>query len=363
MNTNHKSIIRAISLVFALSATVSAAPGDLDPTFGNGGIVITRGNSFNQLDYALAMAIQADGKLVVVGDGATSNNWDFAVVRYNTDGSLDNSFNGGIVITPVSNFHDQATSVAIQADGKIVVAGSGGPNLAVVRYNTNGSLDTSFNGTGLVITSASSGANDLAIQSDGKIVVVGYSGNHPNYDSVVVRYNTNGSLDASFNGTGIVITQGSGVASSLAIQADGKIVSAGGSQNSFAVFRYNPNGSLDTSFNGTGIVITPVGNSSSASDLAIQSDGKIVVVGESRIVTDDFRTGDFAVVRYNPNGSPDTSFGGTGKVIISVGNSYEFVSSVAIQSNGKIVVAGTIRNNNGLGSEFRCCALQSKRRS
>ena len=177
MNTNHKSIIRAISLVFALSATVSAAPGDLDPTFGNGGIVITRGNSFNQLDYALAMAIQADGKLVVVGDGATSNNWDFAVVRYNTDGSLDNSFNGGIVITPVSNFHDQATSVAIQADGKIVVAGSGGPNLAVVRYNTNGSLDTSFNGTGLVITSASRGANDLAIQSDGKIVVVGYSGN------------------------------------------------------------------------------------------------------------------------------------------------------------------------------------------
>jgi len=163
MNANYKSIILAISLFFALSASISAAPGDLDPTFGNGGIVITRGNSLNHLDYALGMAIQPDGKIVVVGDGSISGLiGDFAVVRYNTDGSLDASFGGGIVITPVGNSQDQARSVAIQADGKIVVAGficngvgiCGASSLAVVRYNPNGSLDTSFNGTGKVINSA-----------------------------------------------------------------------------------------------------------------------------------------------------------------------------------------------------------------
>ncbi len=157
----------AVGLFLALPALTLAAPGDLDLSFGNGGIVISRGNSFNHLNSALGMAIQSDGKIVVVGDGSISGpTWDFAVVRYNPDGSLDTSFGGtGIVVTPVGNSHDQAYSVAIQADGKIVVAGSicngvgncssAGSSLAVVRYNPNGSLDTSFGGTGKVINSAS----------------------------------------------------------------------------------------------------------------------------------------------------------------------------------------------------------------
>src|SRR2546427_807683 len=188
MNPNYKSIFCTISLLFALAASISAAPGDLDPTFGNGGIVITQrlngNNNGNNLYAALAMAIQPDGKIVVVGEGFTSpsDSWDFAVVRYNPDGSLDNSFGGGIVNTPIGNSQDHANSVAIQADRKIVVAGSSGNLLnsyfVIVRYNPNGSLDTSFNGTGNVITSVvngGSGASDIAIQTDGKIVVAGDS--------------------------------------------------------------------------------------------------------------------------------------------------------------------------------------------
>jgi uncharacterized delta-60 repeat protein len=235
MNTNYKSIILAISLFLALSASILAAPGDLDLSFGKGGIVFTGSGNNPSLDIAQEMAIQPDGKIVVVGDGALSGNtsWDFAVARYNTDGSLDTSFGGtGIVITPVSNSNDSAYSVAIQADGKIIVIGNGGGNWTVVRYNPNGSLDTSFGGTGIVITVLSAFENyaySVAVQLDGKIVVVGTSDNPGTYDFAVVRYNADGSLDASFGNGGIVFTQtgGSSAAYSVAIRADGKIVAAG----------------------------------------------------------------------------------------------------------------------------------------
>jgi len=194
MNANYKSIISAISLFFALSASISAAPGDLDPTFGNGGIVITRDSNRYQFDYALGMAIQSDGKIVVVGEGnAGTFNWDFAVVRYSPDGSLDASFGGTGIVTPFGE--GGANSVAIQRDGKIVAAGGvgdvTGDDFAVVRLNPNGSPDTTFNGTGRVITSIDfrdyvSGA---AIQPDGKIVVAGFADNGSDFfDYVVVRY-------------------------------------------------------------------------------------------------------------------------------------------------------------------------------
>ena len=131
------------------------------------------------------------------------------------------------------------------------------------------------------------------------------------------------------------------------IQKDGKIIAAGRSQNSFAVARYNADGSQDTSFNGSGIVITPLGNDSGAVDLAIQLDGKIVVVGYSRGVSNDFSTADFAVARYNPDGSLDTSFDGTGKIIIPIGGFADYANSVAIQADGKIVVAGNSDGDSG----------------
>jgi uncharacterized delta-60 repeat protein len=336
MNANYKSIILATSLFFALCPSISAAPGDLDLTFGSGGIVFTRDSTLGAFDYASGMAIQADGKIVVVGEGSRGSfNWDFAVVRYNPDGSLDTSFGGsGIVITQLTGDYDGASSVAIQADGKIVVAGSrydgaGGSSFAVVRYNPNGSLDTSFNGTGIVITSVGSSrdyAQSVAIQADGKIVVAGGSGFN---DFAIVRYNRDGSLDTTFNGTGRVITPVGGGASSVAIQADGKIVAAGGD----ALVRYHTDGTLDTSFNGTGKVITPIASNSAA----IQTDGKIVVAGGASSNNID---GDFAVVRLNPNGSLDTTFNGTGKVITQATAGNDILTGAAIQADGKIVVAG-----------------------
>ncbi|MEO7539107.1 MAG: FG-GAP-like repeat-containing protein [Pyrinomonadaceae bacterium] len=337
-------------LFLALPSSIFAAPGDLDPTFGTGGIVITRGAN---LDAAVGMAIQSDGKIVVVGDGATGNTWDFAVVRYNTDGSLDTSFGGtGIVLTPVGISHDQAYSVVIQADGKIVVAGGSyngtgggsGSSFAVVRYNTNGSLDTSFNRTGIVITSVSGSfgrANSVAIQADGKIVAAGSRGSA---DFALVRYLNDGKLDTSFNGSGIVLTPVGGGANSVAIQADGKIVAVGHNQM-IAVVRYNTDGKLDTSFNGTGIVLTPGG---SANSVAIQSDGKIVVAASSG----HYPSSDFVLVRYDPNGSLDTSFGGTGRIIIPMPYSASHARSVAIQSDGKIVAVGYTRSGNLVSSDY-----------
>jgi uncharacterized delta-60 repeat protein len=351
MCANYKSIILAISLFFALSTSISAAPGDLDQTFGSGGIVITRGSNFNTVDTAVGMAIQPDGKIVVVGDGTLGvTTWDFAVVRYNPDGSLDTSFGGtGIVHTPVGNSHDQATSVAIQADGKIVVAGvicngvgncSGlGTSIAVVRYNPNGSLDISFNGTGIVVTSVGGsrdGAFSLAIQTDGKIVVAGTSFHNPNSDIAIVRYNPNGSLDTTFGGIGkIIIPSGNngGNNPSMQIQADGKVLVVGssynGSEYDFRLFRYQTDGSPDTSFNGTGNVIS---SAVAATGLAIQPDGKMVVVGSS---SDSNVGSGFAVVRYHSNGSLDTSFGGTGKISVPIDGS---PASVGLQADGKIVV-------------------------
>src|SRR5262245_33316913 len=209
MNAKYKSIIFAACLCLALSASILAAPGDLDPTFGSGGIVITRGPTLNSLDYALGMAIQSDGKIVVVGEGNGSG-WDFSVIRYNPDGSLDSSFGGGIVITPVGSSRDTATSVAIQADGKIVVAGDSfdgveGASFAVVRYNSDGSLDTSFNGSGIVITSVGgpwAGVHSVMIQADGKIVAAGGSGDASTNNIAIVRYLSDGSLDTTYNHTG-----------------------------------------------------------------------------------------------------------------------------------------------------------------
>jgi uncharacterized delta-60 repeat protein len=348
-------ILVLLALLFSSAKSINAAPGDLDPTFGNGGIAGAGARGY-QLDVATAMAIQPDGKVVIVGQGAgpaTSGSWESAVVRLNPDGSLDTSFGGtGIVINPIG---PGFSSVAIQPDGKIVAVATASAypgTFGVVRYNPSGSLDTSFNGSGVVTTpfdDSGADARSVTIQSDGKIVVAGVGGRGYR----IVRYNPNGSLDTSFNGSGIVSTLAFNP-TSLAIQADGKIIAAGESyyenlrQTGFALVRYNGDGSLDTSLNGTGLVITPVGDPppggfTGASDLAIQSDGKIVVVGSGLFgdAQGNFLFSHFAVVRYNPDGSLDTSFGGTGKILIPKSDSVnDYASSVAIQPNGKIVFAG-----------------------
>ncbi|HEX9676996.1 MAG TPA: hypothetical protein VGA07_13560, partial [Anaerolineales bacterium] len=307
-------------------------------------------------DDAYAVTLQPDGKIILVGHSNNGANYDLAVVRYNPDGSLDTSFDSdGIVTMAIGSSWDLGYSAVVQPDGKIVVAGHAiiGPtwDFFAVRFNTDGSLDTSFDGDGIVITAVGSGDDlgySLGLQSDGKIVLAGVSNNGSNDDFAVVRYNTDGSLDASFGSGGIVTTAigaGNDFGRAMVLQSDGKIVVAGisnnGSNDDFAAVRYNADGSLDTSFDGDGKVTTDVGGGADTSTaVALQSDDKIVLSGASSNGTNN----DIAVVRYNPDGSLDTSFDGDGQVTTAFGTGNENGGAVAVQSDGKIIVAGHSHN-------------------
>ncbi len=322
--------------------------GGLDSTFDVDGFLTT--NITGGLDYGRGMAIQADGKIVVVGYGGGAGDYDFVVVRHNTDGSLDTSFDeDGIVRTDFGASDDRATCVAIQADGKIVVAGyvDGDDDFIVARYNTDGSLDTSFDGDGKLSTdfgSEKDRAYGVAIQADGKIVVVGETDGAGGSDFAVARYYADGTLDSSLDGDGKLTTDFDSAkdrAYGVAIQADGKIVAVGysyGDSGDFAVARYNTDGTLDASLGGDGKLTTDFGSYEYASGVAIQADGKIVVVGQSRGSESRY---DFAVARYNTNGSVDTSFSDDGKLTTDFGLLVDdYASGVAIQADGGIVVAG-----------------------
>ncbi len=322
--------------------------GDLDSTFGGDGKVTTAVGSSS--DYAESVAIQSDGKIVVAGISDIGSKYNFAVVRYDTSGNLDSSFDGdGKVTTAIGGGTDEAQSVAIQSDGKIVVAGiswngSNHYDFAVVRYDTSGNLDSTFGNDGKVTTAIGSDADyaqSVAIQSDGKIVVVGSSYNGSSYDFAVVRYDTSGNLDSTFGGDGKVITdlwgERNDYAYSVAIQSDGKIVAVGVTGGDFALVRYNTDGTLDTSFNFLGRVIIDLGSSHDyAQSVAIQSDGKIVAAGYSWNGSSE----DFALVRCSTDGSLDNTFDGDGKVMTDIGSNGDRAQSVAIQSDGKIVAAG-----------------------
>jgi uncharacterized delta-60 repeat protein len=229
---------------------------------------------------------------------------------------------------------EEAYSVAIQNDGKIVVAGSG----SLIRYNSNGTLDTTFDGDGIATTGTT--IYSITIQTDGKIVVAGVdSGN-----LALARYNSNGTLDTTFDGDGKVttdITSQYDMADSVTIQNDGKIVVAGTANGDFALARYNSDGSLDTTFSGDGKVTTPIYNSNGyyhyglPKGITTQADGKIVVVGSAYAPDTQYYYN--ALARYNNDGTLDTTFSGDGT--IAGWPRYGSLYSVAIQTDGKIVVA------------------------
>ncbi|MHC4575042.1 MAG: hypothetical protein ACYS76_13070, partial [Planctomycetota bacterium] len=345
--------------------------GDLDTSFGIGGIVTTDFTSGN--DYAYALAIQADGKIVVAGQTYTSdpNGHDFALARYNSNGSLDGAFGAsGLVTTDFDSSWEEACGLAIQAGGKIVVAGhsdSSDPNqdFALARYNSDGSLDSTFDTDGLVTTSFSSSweeAYGLVLQADGKIVAAGStdSGEPNGYDFAVARYNSSdGSLDTTFDSDGKVTTNFVGsnynYATAITIQADGKLVVAGNSNRlgknvkgvgyDFALARYQTDGSLDTSFGIGGAVITGFGSRDDhASAVVIQADGRITVAGDSDPYRVKPRIPDFALARYETDGMLDASFGTNGLVLTNFGpGTGDFARDAAIQDDGKMVVVGYMK--------------------
>jgi uncharacterized delta-60 repeat protein len=333
--------------------------GVLDPTFGTGGIVTT---AIQFYDKAHAITIDSNGKILVAGQGRSS---DFALVRYNSYGVLDNTFGtGGIVTTDITSYSygDKFHDITIDSNGKILAAGyvddGSNSNFALVRYNSNGSLDTSFGGgDGKVTTDFGSGddfGRAMTIDSSGKILVGGYARNGSNDDFGLARYNSNGSLDTSFGGGDGKVTTNFGSGNdqgfAMTIDSSGKILVAGyawnGSNRDFSLARYNSNGSLDTSFGGgDGKVITDFGSGDDEGRaITIDGNGKILVSGFASNGSND----DFALARYNSDGTLDTTFDTDGKITKAIGSGNDEGYDITIDSSGKILVAG--RTQNGINS-------------
>ena len=328
------------------------ADGTLDDTFGGDGKVFT--NFTARFDGAFDLELQADGRLVAAGMAGGFNR--FALARYNSDGTLDTSFGGdGKVTTNFTAGGDFAFGVAIQTDGKIVAvgrAGGSGGRVAVARYNNNGTLDTSFSGDGRATTNFTAGedtVDHVAIQSDGRIVVAGtagYFGNNARF--ALVRYDTDGTRDATFSGDGKLttnLTSGFDGAFAVAIQPlDQKIVATGQAGLTLAVLRYDPDGTLDSTFSGDGRVRTNFTRGLDyADDVALAADGKIIVAGAANFFGANPK---FALARYNGDGTRDATFGGgDGKVTTDFTSVWDGAYDVEIQAtDGTIVAAGGARN-------------------
>jgi uncharacterized delta-60 repeat protein len=298
---------------------------------------------FGADDRAFGVAVQSDGKVLVAGYTHDGPDYDVALVRYNADGSLDTTFNGdGALTTGIGASDDRAYSVTVQPDGKVLVAGISHDgtdyDFALARYNTNGSLDTSFAGDGTLttaITPMDDSARSVLVQADGKIVVAGYAYTEWSHtDLALARYNADGTPDAGFGSGGIVTTGlvgSSDDAWSAALQSDGKILAAGSINGELAVARYNVDGSLDTSFDGDGTATTSLAETARGID--VLADGKIVVAGYT-----GGQQG-VAVLRFNPDGGVDTSFGSGG----GAGTDYVELgwNVLTLQPDGKVLLAGT----------------------
>lgn len=356
------------------------ANGGLDSSFGTNGKVIRPVSTPD--NYIQFIILQPDGKIIAIGTSYNLLNADFTLLRYNNNGTLDSSFGvGGQVATAVGLYDDYAYKAAIQSDGKIVVVGSSLDNtyvsaFAVVRYNSNGGVDSSFGQNGRIVTHlghfityigntyygqySSEYASNILIQTDGKIIIGGQSYSHTGcYDYygyvycnpvfAMTRYNSNGSTDSSFGKNGKAVDSTFlYYPSAMELQADNKIVVTGANyQERFLMERFTNNGRIDSSFGVNGTVTTVFCNQDcqlNSRSLAIQSDGKIVVAGSFAFFNASWK---FAVLRYETNGSLDNTFNGNGTAIFHVDSSgsEDFLTGLGIQNNN-IVVGGYSNSNN-----------------
>jgi len=327
--------------------------GTLDPSFGGNGKVTTRiGPS---VDVATSVAIQRDGRIVAAGASSTGTGYDFALARYDSTGRLDPTFGvKGRVTTDFGHGEDVAFDLAILPDGRVVVCGlaatTGNDAFALARYRPDGTLDPTFGRHGKKITTFpdNAEATGLAIQSDGKIVVAGSNGDQEYYSQfALARYRPNGALDLTFGQGGRVLTDlgGFGVASDLALQPDGKLVVAGATRRRFALARYRMDGTLDPTFGRGGKVTTGFDHcqyqcaGSGAGAVLIQADGKIVSGGSAW----NGAHYDYGLVRYTHRGVLDGTFGAGGKVRTDFAGSDDSAADLAIQADSRIVAAGSVQ--------------------
>lgn len=350
-------ILLIVLSVFFVECTVSAAPVDIDPTFGQNGRVFTRiGVSGYQYHYphTESMLVQPDGKILVSGrfweDGVAAYYGTF-MVRYMPDGTLDASFGTGGKVAVIefssSSYVSTGTDVALQADGKILLIGQS-TGIAVRRYTSSGALDLTFGNAGTAIISgvAYEEGYSIAVQPDGKIVGGGADFDYfSSYRAAVLfRLNSNGSLDTSFGsaGTGVITIDDGTWGSRVFIQSDGKIVFACNfyslGQNRIVLARYNADGSPDLAFGSGGLITHSINDGNSdISSAALQPNGKLVVAGRNFGIPG----GQGYVVRFNADGSPDMSFGTDGVFSYSAFGT----ETVLLQSDGKIVLTGNCVDN------------------
>jgi uncharacterized delta-60 repeat protein len=349
---------------------IAWAAGRFDPTFGTGGAVSTPIGTTTINSYGQKIRIQADGKLVIAGvcgDRLSSASFDtnrrLCMSRHLSDGTLDSSFGiNGVVDTTQAIPNCQIISIESQSDGKVIAVGNcssltspGGKQVYVSRYNTDGSFDVGFNGTGTVyatLPNTEFGTRAVAVQSDGKIVVAGGC----DYTKLfcVLRFDGNGSPDTGFGVDGAITTLASGsnsvnARSNLSIAANtanGALLLAGECQTAIGrrfacIARYAANGTLDTNFGGTGVVT--LGLDFGASDVyvtAIVTDavGRLLLLGNCADANGKYR---LCIARLRSNGALDSSFGSAGIVVSPVGSEGDEMNSMTLDANGRIVVVGS----------------------
>ncbi len=363
-----RSRVALVVVVLALVAW-ACGPGDLDVTFGQSGRVTT---DFDSADascqaapvpcaVAHGIARQSDGKLVAVGSVRGPQGFDFAVARYNPDGSPDTTFGTGGVTTWDLSEADVANAVAILPDGKILVAGSATfrgdvPRVALLRFNANGTIDPTFGGAaggGIVyVPTGVGGANAMALQPDGKIVVAGghQVGFEPINGFAIARYLPDGTLDTAF-GTGGTAAASFGEAGSqahaLVIQRSGRIVAAGvgpDPEHGFALAGFTPDGALDPGFGTGGEVVTQFRSASTlALGMAKRSNDSLVVAGSNG--------GAFALARYRADGGLDERFGIGGRVTTAFAVPAE-ARAVTLGRDGEIVAVGGTNTTSSPTDDF-----------
>jgi uncharacterized delta-60 repeat protein len=344
------------SLISGFSVASYLPNGSPDSSFGTNGFVST--DFGYSAATAYGVAVQADGKIIAAGCG-NLNGIDILLARYNADGSLDQTFgSAGKVIANFGGW-EYVTSMALQSDGKIVVCGNVGYLLMLVRFNTDGSVDQSFGSHGQAILDLGSldYGTCVAIQPDGKIIQGGYK--HTPTKFLLVRYLNNGIVDTTFGQNGVVETDfnetGSEIVYALDVKANGIIDAAGtmnlpgtsGNEN-MAIAQYLENGMLDGTFGNDGKAIVKFGDNTSARAIAYQKDGKIILAGGIGGEAISGISLNAAIARLNANGTIDTTFADEGKQITDFGY-YERYNGVALQSNGKIVTGGQFES---FGSDF-----------
>jgi uncharacterized delta-60 repeat protein len=327
--------------------------GSLDLSFGVNGKVRTPFEIYAAIEV---IAIQEDGKIVAGGDAYIEEN-DFALARYNADGNLDLTFGtDGKIVMDFFDETDHLDGLAIQPDGKLLVTGSVSKmdnfaqiytEAAIVRYNSNGTLDSSFGNAGKVVTNflgRLGGFGDFVLLPDGKILTASGTNGIGGYD--LFRFNADGSYDNSFGNGGRVETYGLIGVAAIKLQSDGKIIIASsmpaGSPATiqFAIERRNADGTLDMTFGTNGRTLTEFNDAAFIFEMKITRDDKILAVGENLSFNITF-----ALARYNANGTPDITFGNGGKLTTSFFGQYDVAKAVAIQQDGKIIAAGYSAHN------------------